>query len=188
MAQVIGGPVYGVGQRVARGYSKMNEGHFERGLEDMLPSAISNALLKAPRYAIEGTSTLRGDPITGDVHAWNIGAQAFGFAPADYTKQIEINAREKGVDKYVNQQASKFRNKWNVARTVGDYDGMEEARDKLIELGEKHPGLGINGGTITQDLEKSKKQFDRATKEMVNGVRYSKKMLKELQADAAEYE
>ena len=186
--QVLGGPVYGVGQRVARGYSKMNEGHFERGLEDLLPSAISNALLKAPRYAIEGTTTLRGDPITGDVHAWNIGAQAFGFAPADYTKQLEISAREKGVDKMVNQQASKFRNKWNVARTVGDTDGMIEARDKLIELGEKHPGLGINAGTITSDLEKSKKQFDRATKEMVNGVRYSKKMLKELQADAAEYQ
>ena len=185
--QVLGGPVYGVGQRIARGYSKMNEGHFERGLEDILPSAISNALLKAPRYAIEGTTTLRGDPITGDVNAWNIGAQAFGFAPADYTKQLEINAREKGVDKFVSQQASKFRNKWNVARTVGDADGMDEARDKLIELGEKHPGLGINAGTITQDLEKSKKQFDRATKEMVNGVRYSKKMLKELQADATEY-
>jgi len=188
MAQVIGGPVYGVGQRIARGYSKINEGHLERGLEDLLPSAMSNLFLKAPRYAIEGTTTLRGDPITGDVHAWNIGAQAFGFAPADYTKQIEINAREKGVDKFINQKASKLRNKWNVARTVGDFDGMIEARDKLIELGEKHPGLGVNAGTITADLEKSKKQFDRATKEMVNGVRYSKKMLKELKADAAEYE
>jgi hypothetical protein len=187
VAQVVGGPVYGVGQRIARGYSKINEGHFERGLEDLLPSAISNLFLKAPRYAIEGTTTLRGDPITGDVHAWNIGAQAFGFAPADYTKQIELNARQKGVDKFVNKQASKLRNKWNVARTVGDFDGMIEARDNLIELGDKHPGLGINAGTITSDLEKSKKQFDRATKEMVNGVRYSKKMLKELQADAAEY-
>jgi hypothetical protein len=166
----------------------MNEGHFERGLEDLLPSAMSNLFLKAPRYAMEGTTTLRGDPITGDVNAWNVGAQAFGFAPADYTKQIEINAREKGVDKFVNQKASKLRNKWNVARTVGDFDAMVEAQNELITLGEKHPGLGINAGTITRDLEKSKKQFDRATKEMVNGVRYSKKMLKELQADAAEYE
>ena len=77
--------------------------------------------------------------------------------------------------------------KWNVARTVGDIDGMEDARDKLIELGDKHPGLGINGATISEVLEKSKVQYDRATKEMVNGVRYSKKMLKELQADADEY-
>ena len=185
--EAAGGPVYGVYGRISRGYSKMAEGNFERGLEDMLPSAISN-LLKAGRYGIDGTTTLRGDPITGDVNAWNIGAQAFGFAPADYTKQIEINAREKGVDKYVNQRASKLRMKWNMARTVGDIDTMDEARNDLIELGEKHPGLGINPGTITQDLQKSKKQFDRATKEMVNGVRYSKKMLKELKEDAAEYD
>ena len=44
-----------------------------------------------------------------------------------------------------------------------------------------------NAGTINQDLEKSKKQYDRATKEMVHGVRYSKKMLKEIKADAAEW-
>ena len=75
-----------------------------------------------------------------------------------------------------------------MARTVGDVEAMNEAKDELIELGDKHPGLGINAGTITSDLEKSKKQFNRATKEMVNGVRYSKRMLKELQADAAEYE
>lgn len=187
MMEAVGGPVYGVYGRISRGYSKMQEGNFERGLEDMLPSAISN-LLKAGRYGMDGTTTLRGDPITGDVNAWNIGAQAFGFAPADYTKQIEINAREKGVDKFVNQKASKLKAKWNMARTVGDIDSMDETRDELIELGEKHPGLGINAGTITSSLEKSKKQFDRATKEMVNGVRYSKKMLKELQADAAEYQ
>jgi len=74
-----------------------------------------------------------------------------------------------------------------MARTVGDTDGMNDAREDLIKLGEKHPGLDINPGTITSELEKSKKQYDRATKEMVNGVRYSKKMLQELKADAAEY-
>ena len=58
----------------------------------------------------------------------------------------------------------------------------------LIRLGEKHKGLGINAGTINQDLEKSKKQYDRATKEMVHGVRYSKKMLKEVQSDMREYD
>ena len=64
---------------------------------------------------------------------------------------------------------------------------MEEARQELIELGAKHPGLGINPGTVRNDLEKSKKQYDRATKEMIHGVRYSKKMLGEIKQDMAEY-
>ena len=186
MAQALGGPAYGVAQRIGRGYSKIAEGHFERGLEDILPASVSN-VVKAGRYATQGTTTLRGDPVTGDVSAWNVGAQAFGFAPADYTRQIEMNAREKGVDKYVNQTATNIRKRWNAARTFGDTEGMEEARQELIELGAKHPGLGINPGTVRNDLEKSKKQYDRATKEMIHGVRYSKKMLGEIKQDMAEY-
>jgi hypothetical protein len=185
--QAIGGPAFGVIDRVSRGYSKLGEGHIQRGLEDMLPSFMSNPL-KAYRYAAEGTQTLRGDPITGDVSAWNIGAQAFGFAPADYTRQLEINAKGKGLDKYVAQTSSKLKQKYNVARQVGDTDAMMDAREDLLKLGDKHPGLGINPGTIQGILYKSQKQFDKATKEMVNGVRYSKKMLAEIQQDMREFD
>ena len=187
MLQLVGGPAYGVEERLRRGINKMNEGNFERGLEDVLPSFASN-IIKAGRYASQGTTTLRGDPITGDVNSWNVLAQAFGFAPADYTRQVEINMREKGIDKYVNEQNTKFKRKWNMARTLGDTDGMNEARNQLLELGEKHPGLGISSGTISKKLEASKKQYDKATKSMVHGVQYSKGMLKEIKQDMSEYD
>jgi hypothetical protein len=185
--QAMGGPVLGVGDRIARGLSKIAEGNFQRGVEDILPSFLGNPL-KGYRYATEGTQTLRGDPITGDVSAWNIGAQAFGFAPADYTRQLEINAQLKGVDKYVNERATKLKQKYYLANRVGDIEGREEFKQDLLDLGDKHPGLGINAGTISSVINRSMKAQERATKEMVNGVRYSKRMLKELQADAAEYE
>ena len=162
-------------------------GHLERGLEDILPSAAGN-MLKAGRYYTQGTQTLRGDPITGDVSTWNVAAQAFGFAPADYTRQLEINAIEKGIDKNVAQRVSKAKKQYNLARTVGDPDGMNKAREDLLKIGEKHPGLGINGGTVTGILYRSQKEFDKATKEMVHGVRYSKKMLKEVQQDMREFD
>jgi hypothetical protein len=187
VATAMGGPALGVADRIQRGLSKISEGHVERSLEDILPAFLANPL-KAYRYSAEGTKTLRGDPITGDVNAWNVGAQFFGFAPADYTRQLEINSREKGVDKYVNQTSTKLKQRWNLARTVGDADGMNDAKEKLVELGAKHPGLGLNAGTINGILENSRKQYSQATKEMVHGVRYSKKMLKELQSDAAEYD
>jgi hypothetical protein len=186
IAQAMGGPALGVADRIQRGLSKIAEGHLERGMEDILPSFLGN-LLKAYRYNAEGTQTLRGDPITGDVSAWNVGAQALGFAPADYTRQLEINAKEKGVDKYVNEKASKLKQKYYLAGRVGDYEGRQEFKDELLELGAKHPRLGINTGTINEILDRSMKAQERATKEMVHGVRYSKKMLKEIQADAAEY-
>lgn len=187
MAIALGGPFVGVADRIQRGLSKINEGHIQRGMEDILPSFIANPL-KAYRYATEGTQTLRGDPITGDVNAWNVGAQFFGFAPADYTRQLEINSKEKGVDKFLAQKASKLKQHYFLAKRVNDPEGMMDARDKLLEIGLKHPGLGITPGTITDILSRSMKAQERATKEMVHGVRYSKKMLKEIQADMAEYE
>ena len=185
--QAIGGPVFGVVDRVSRGYSKINEGNFERGIEDLLPSAISNGL-KAIRYGSEGTKTLRGDPITGEVSLFNVVGQALGFAPADYTRQVEINAREKGIDKAISTQASKQKQKYYMAKREGDVEGMEDAREKLLEIGAKHPGLEITPGNVNEVLSRSIKAQERATKDMINGARYNKKRLEEIKASLAEYE
>jgi hypothetical protein len=187
LAQALGGPVVGVADRIQRGYSKLNEGNTYRAFEDLLPSAIANGL-KAYRYATEGTKTLRGDPITGEVSLYNSVAQALGFAPADYTRQLEINSREKGIDKVLSQQEHKQKQKYYTAKREGDTDGMNDAREKLLEMGAKHPGLDITPATINDVLKRSGKAQDRATKEMMNGVRYNKKRLKEIQASLAEYE
>jgi hypothetical protein len=185
--QAIGGPVFGVVDRISRGYSKINEGNFERGIEDLLPSAASNGL-KALRYGSEGTKTLRGDPITGEVSLFNLFGQAIGFAPADYTRQVEINAREKGIDKAISTQASKQKQKYYMAKREGDVEGMEEAREKLLEIGAKHPGLEINPGNVNSVLNRSVKAQERATNDMINGARYNKKRLEEIKASLAEYE
>jgi hypothetical protein len=187
LAQALGGPVVGVADRIQRGYSKLNEGNVQRAMEDLLPSAISNGF-KAYRYATEGTKTLRGDPITGEVSLYNTVGQALGFAPADYTRQLEINSREKGIDKVIMQREHKQKQKYYTARREGDTDGMEDAKEKLLELGAKHPGLDITPATINDVLKRSGKAQDRATKEMINGARYNKKRLTEIKASLAEYE
>jgi hypothetical protein len=185
--QAVGGPVFGVVDRISRGYSKINEGNIQRGIEDLLPSAVSNGF-KALRYGSEGTKTLRGDPITGEVSLFNLFGQAIGFAPADYTRQIEINAREKGIDKAISTQASKQKQKYYMAKREGDVEGMEEAREKLLEIGAKHPGLEINPGNVNSVLNRSIKAQERATNDMINGARYNKKRLEEIKASLAEYE
>ena len=64
---------------------------------------------------------------------------------------------------------------------------MLDMRDKLLELGQKHPEIGINGGNINDILATSIKAQDRATKEMIAGVRYNKKRLKVIQQDMEDY-
>jgi hypothetical protein len=187
MMEMLGGPVYGVASKVERGLNMIREGNVQRGIENMLPTSLGN-VMKGVRYATEGTRTLRGDPITGEVNAWNIAAQAFGFAPADYARQLEINSRLKGIDKQVNTQQSKLKRQYFVANRLGDQEAMNDIRDDLIKLGKKHPGLEINAATINDVLDRSIKAQERTTKRMVNGVAYSPKMLKEIEEHLREYE
>lgn len=187
MMEMLGGPVYGVASKVERGLNMIREGNVQRGIENILPTSLGN-IMKGVRYATEGTRTLRGDPITGEVNAWNIAAQAFGFAPADYARQLEINSRLKGIDKQVNTEQSKLKRQYFVASRLGDQEEMNDIRDKLIELGNKHPGLEISAATINDVLDRSIKAQERTTKRMINGVAYSPKMLKEIEEHLREYE
>jgi len=183
MLEAMGGPVYGVGTRVERGIGLIAEGNVARGVESILPSAFGN-VMKSIRYANEGTTTLRGDPITGEVGASNVFAQAFGFAPAEYTRQLEINSRAKEADKKATQDKSKYLKQFYVATRMGDNDEAQEALKKLQELGQKHPGLRITGGTIRDSM----RQHARTSATMYHGITLSKGMRAELLDDAAEYD
>jgi hypothetical protein len=183
IAEMIGGPVYGIATKIQRGTNMIGDGEVQRGIETMIPSGLGN-VMRGIRLGTEGANTLRGDPIVGDVNAWNSFAQMFGFAPADYTKQLEINARIKGIDKYVNETATKLRRQYNTAQRTYDIDGMQDIREKLQKLYDKHPNLG----NLETSLSKSKASYDRQTQLMYNGITISPKMRNELLELAADLE
>jgi hypothetical protein len=182
LLETLGGPVYGVGSRLKRGYDFLAQGNIERGVENILPSSISN-VLKGFRYGTEGAKTLRGDLMVEDISAFSAGAQMLGFAPAELTRQQAINAREKGVEKFILEKKTKLLQRYNISNRMGDFEAKNKAKEELKELNKKHPGLGITEDTFISSAE----SFKQATKEMVNGVRYNKKLSKERLADAAEY-
>ena len=185
-AEMLGGPVVGSVSKIERGFNLMRDGEMYRGVEAMLPTAIGNTM-KATRFLSEGTAkTLRGDPIVDDVSAGNVLAQFFGFAPADLTKQLEINAREKGIDRRSNEEKTKNLRKYYVASRVGDQDGMEEAKEELRKLSEKHKGLFPNG--LNKTIQRSMEQHAKSTERMYHGVLFSRGLEDELRKDAAELE
>jgi hypothetical protein len=181
--EVMGGPVFGVASRMERGLKLISEGHTERGIEAMLPSAIAN-ILRARRYATEGTTTLRGDPITGDVGAWNVFAQSFGFAPAEYTRQLEENSALKGKDKAADEKKTKLLKQFYVATRFGDTQKSQEVLQDLMALQKKHPTLGIDADTILTSM----KQHAKTSATMYHGITLSKGMRSELLQDAREFD
>lgn len=183
VAEMLGGPVYGIASKIQRGTNMIGEGEVARGIETMVPTALGN-VLRSVRFGTEGANTLRGDPIVGDIGPWNSFAQAFGFAPADYTKQLEVNARLKGIDKSSNEQKTKLLRQYYTATRMYDFDKQQDVREKLQKLYSKHPGLG----NVEESIARSMQQHQRTTQKMYHGITLSPKLEPELRELASELE
>lgn len=181
--EVLGGPVLGVASRIERGLSLINEGHTRRGIEQMLPSSIS-ALSKAERFGREGALTLRGDPIVQEFGAGQIVGQMFGFTPAEYIRQLEINSAEKKVDRAANEERTKLLRNYYVALRMGDSSGVQDTAQKMQEYNAKHPSNAITAETVRNSLA----QHMKTSQEMVSGVLYSKKMRPEIMRELQRFE
>ena len=180
--QLAGGPVYGVADRMTRGAKLIMEGEVQRGMEQVMPAAFGN-VAKAYRFSTEGANTLRGDPIVGDIGIGHSLAQAFGFAPAEYTRQLEINASLKNIERRVLEERTKLLRKYYVEMRNGDGDGAKDTLKELLELGRKHPGL------VTADtIKKSMAQHMRTSATMYHGITLNKLMRAELLRNAAEFD
>jgi hypothetical protein len=181
--QLVGGPVYGVGDRIASGVDLIKDGEFQRGLEKITPAAISNAM-KAIRFATEGATTLRGDPIVGEIGFGSVFGQFFGFAPAEYTRKIEINASLKNIERSVIEDRTKLLRKYYIAMRNGDSEEAADILEKMSKLSEKHPGKAITADTIRTSMATHMK----TSAEMYAGITLDKGLRAELMARAAEFD
>lgn len=180
--EMLGGPALGVANRIQRGIKLLNEGESGRALEQMTPAAAGN-VLKGIRFATEGANTLRGDPIVGEVSAWNAGAQMLGFAPADYMMQNEQNAALKGFERAVVQQSSKLLKKYYLAASTGDAEGMSEVLQKIGEFNAKHPTIAITADSIRSSMRKHM----QTTAASYGGVAYNKRLMPEILQSMREF-
>ena len=183
LIETIGGPVVGSVNRVFRGMELIEAGNVQRGIEQVLPAAFGN-MLKSIRFATEGANTLRGDPISGELDPANVFAQFFGFAPADYTRQLEINASGKNIERKALEDRTNLLRKYYVATRMGD---MKEANAILVEMlkfNRRHPGAAITGDTISRSMA----QHMKTTKEMYHGITINKSLRPQIMQHFAEFD
>jgi hypothetical protein len=181
--QLVGGPAYGVTDRLVQGAKLISEGETLRGLERMLPSGVAN-VMKGVRFETEGANTLRGDPITGEMSTANAYAQMLGFAPAEYTRQLEINASLKNIERRATKERTKMLRDYYIAARVGDSEGVADALDAMFKFNKAHPGAAITAETIQNSMA----QHMKTSQEMYHGVTLNKQLRSELLQNAAEFD
>jgi hypothetical protein len=169
------GPLGSYAVSAERGIKAMNDGQVERGVEALLPSWARNGL-KGARYLTEGAVTMKGDPIVEDVSAYNSVMQAFGFAPANLSTIYEKLQAAKGYEREVNAKRTQLLNRYDMARHAGDYDMQQETREMITEFNENFPKKRITSETLQKSIAARK----AAEKQMINGVRFDKKLMPEI--------
>jgi negative regulator of replication initiation len=181
--QLMGGPAYGVADRMQQGVKLIMEGETLRGLERMLPAGIANGF-KGYRFATEGANTLRGDPIVGEMSTANAFAQFFGFAPAEYTRQLEINANLKNIDRRATEERTKLLRQYYISMRMGDTDGAQDVMTDMLKFNRRFPTAAITAKTIQSSMA----QHMKTSQEMYHGITLSKSLRPMLLQNAAEFD
>jgi hypothetical protein len=184
MAESLGGPALGSAMAVEYGVRLLGQGEIQRGVEQISPAAIRN-ILKTYRYADDdGVLTRRGDPVIEDLNGFNLGAQFFGFAPAEYTQKMAINATQKRKDRKITTDKTSLLRKYYIAMRQGDSKEVNKIMRDILEFNGKNPLVAITPDTIKRSMS----QHMRTTQRMYNGVLFSPKLSDSLIQDASEYD
>jgi hypothetical protein len=162
----LAGPFVGIGVNFADGIQKINDGNTRRGIEAMLPPVLKD-FLKVARFAQEGATTLRGDPIVGEVSTWGLFLQALGFTPVDIARGYEAMAEIKGMDKDLDQRRKRLLQQVTLAQINGDYTAFGEIYDKIEVFNEKNPENPISKESIKRSLAQRVKDSDRALRGII---------------------
>ena len=174
-AEQLGGPVLGSVLQMERGAELWGEGQMLRGIEAAMPAAIRNGF-KSVRFANEGARTLRGDPIVEDFHAGHIAAQFMGFAPAEYTLNLQKNAVKKKIERAVLEERSKLLSKYYTGMRNNNVSAVQRIMEDMADFNSRHSYFPITPDTI----KRSMMQHMRSTAEKHYGITINPKLRNKL--------
>lgn len=170
-AKTLLGPMAGLLlENPAVAMSMMADGHYERGIEHMMPKAIKDGM-KALRFSTEGVENLRGDSIKEDYSIIEGVGQILGFSSSEISDIYDQNNAIKRVQTKMSDRRQSLLNEAAQAKMEGDSEGYQSAMDDIKAFNGKNPNHKITGTNILQSIQGRK----RRSKDTENGLYVSKR-------------
>jgi hypothetical protein len=183
MLEYLGGPVLSSYLKAKDGIDLMFDGEMSRGLERALPAALANTF-KSFRFATEGATTLRGDPIVESIGPMGVLGQLIGILPANYAKQMEVNARVKRVDLAKSTKRTELLRKLYLAKTEGGYKAEREVERQINEFNRRNPEIPITRDTIERSMRQHKLTSEITAQ--LGGITVNRRRMESVVAEQAE--
>lgn len=166
----LGGPALSTVKRIQRGVQDLGNGQIERGVENLMPTAVANAYKGLVRYPRdEGVKSRRNDVIYGDMSGADYLFKTIGISSLGETQTGDKTRVMKKIDKAVNNTRTKLSRDYYIALRENDVEKHMETIKKIQKFNSRHPEASIT----VDSLKRSLKQHMRTTGGMYHGVTLS---------------
>lgn len=170
LAADLSGPLGSVVKKSLTAAQYFTRGQFDRAVESMMPSGVSNAL-QAVRFANEGISNTRGDILMkpDDMSTADVFLKALGLtssAMSDRNKLVDTTYRH---DAAFNREAADLKNAYRNAREGGDTAKMAALRREWMDMNRRWVKKGYKAKKITEMTADARRSL-RVTNRAVGGA------------------
>ncbi len=159
------GAVPAIAENVLRGSQQMMDGNVWRGVETMAPKFVRDAM-RSIRYAREGVTTSKGEPLFDETSIGDSVKQALGFTPARVAERYESNSQMKNREKRILDARSDILSA--ASRDLRAGEGLStDLRERIATFNANNPEYPITGDTIRRSMQSR----TRAANQTEGGIR-----------------
>jgi hypothetical protein len=152
MLAALGGPFFGVMRNVNNGLKDLGRGNIERGIEQMVPSALRN-IMQATRFSVDGVRTRDDQEILGEISAAQAAVKAIGLNPQELTAAYQARSKTKDFESQIRTRRENLLASIFVANSKGDMDTLQERLEQVQRFNSKHPQYQITPQTIQSSMK-----------------------------------
>ena len=165
------GPVVGIGVDMTVATQLMAEGKLFRGFEKAMPK-FARDFMKTYRFADEGATSLRGDPVVEQFSAGELAMQASGLAPAVLNEQYDRTGAMKRIEQRIMKRRQSLMTLYVEAANAGDEETMRETIAKIARYNKAQPSWPITSDSLRQSIRSRANYSER----MIGGVGINPKL------------
>jgi hypothetical protein len=169
------GPVMGAGLGYAEALKRLNDGHYERAMEAMLPAGLKNIFI-GTRYLVEGKAlTLKGDTLDQHISAKEAIAQMIGFSPEDTAQKQKAAMEMKNANEEIKGRKQDLENAFFIAFDNHDSSMQSRVIQKVMRFNKTNPEFAIDADALINSVQKHYQQ--RFLNNMTGGMSVEKKAI-----------
>lgn len=170
----LAGPVLGIPVAWLGGMQLMQEGHYERGLEKIVPKAARD-MLTAARFHNEGALNMDSEPLVSkqDMTLLDVLAKSQGFTPTRLAEVYGENARVKNAESFLQKRRQQIINQAWLAKSTDDKEAWSKNAESVKKWNSEYPLISIKPSTLHQSFKMHEKNMKKAENGIIINKHYA---------------